>query len=80
MTEARRAAIVPRMDFLWLILYALGAAVALYGAVVVGLWVTAAIMDRREVGSMRFVSGETIILPPEPEQPRKRWRLTIERS
>jgi hypothetical protein len=32
-------------------------------------------------GSVRFVSGETIVLPPEakPERSRKGWRIKIER-
>ena len=69
------------MEFAWFAIYALGAAVALYGIVLVGLHLVAATTDKSEVGSMRFVSGETIIVPPEPEpeRPRKRWRITVER-
>ena len=50
------------------------------GLAVVTLFVIGVARDRTEVGSVRYVSGETVHVPPEPEpeQPRKRWRLTIE--
>lgn len=68
------------MGWEWLVLFVVGGAVTLYVIVCAGLSIVAAVTDKREVGSMRYVSGETIIVPPEPERPRKRWRITIERS
>ena len=79
MTDKASPAIVAHMELAWFALYGLGAAVALYGIVVVGLHLLAAITDKSEVGSMRFVGGETIIVPRKPERPRKRWRITVER-
>jgi|HubBroStandDraft_4_1064222.scaffolds.fasta_scaffold03534_6 hypothetical protein len=69
-----------RMDFTWLILYALGGVVAFYALAVVVILIIAAIKPGGDgEGTMRFVSGETIFVPREPEPPRKRWRITIER-
>lgn len=66
---------------LWLILYVIGGIVAVYWLAIDILFVIGLATDRKEVGSMRYVSGETIILPrePEPERPRKRWRVAVER-
>ena len=80
MTEAGRTTIVARMDFAWFALYALGAVVAFYILTIAAIVIIAALKDRGDsVGRVRYVSGETIVLPPEPEKPRKRWRITIER-
>lgn len=66
------------MDFSWLILYALGAVVAFYALAAVVILILATINPGGD-GEMRFVSGETVFVPREPEPPRKRWRITIER-
>jgi hypothetical protein len=54
--------------------------VAFYALAVVVILIIAAIKPGGDgEGTMRFVSGETIFVPREPEPPRKRWRITIER-
>ena len=62
------------MDWLWLILYALGGVVAFYmitaGVILIRGWRGAAV---------EMPAGETIFLSPTPEPPRKRWRITVER-
>lgn len=65
------------MDFSWLILYALGGVVAFYAFAVVAILIIGSRDHGDSDGTMRFVSGETVFLPPQP--PRKRWRITIER-
>ena len=62
------------MGWLWLILYALGGVVAFY-AITAGV-----ILIHGWHGSpVEMPGGETIFLPPTPEPPRKRWRITVER-
>jgi hypothetical protein len=55
------------MDWLWLILYALGGVVAFYaitaGAILIHGW---------RGSPVEMPGGETIFLPPTPEPPRKR--------
>ena len=70
------------MDFAWFAIYALGAAVVVFVIAVVALLVIAWGKAESSQGSVRFVSGETVIVPREPEPEAKRrkgWRVTIER-
>jgi hypothetical protein len=62
------------MNWLWLILCALGGVIAFYA-------ITAAvILIHGWRGSpVEMPGGETIFLPPTPEPPRWRWRITVER-
>jgi hypothetical protein len=62
------------MDWLWLILYALGGVVLFYAVAA-----TVILISGRRGSVVEMPGGETIFLPSEPEPPRKRWRLTIER-
>jgi hypothetical protein len=73
LTATPSRAIVPRMDWWWL-LYAVGAAVAVYGAVAV---IALFLPDHRPA----FVTKGGDYFPaepdPKPQRPRKRWRITI---
>ena len=62
------------MDFSWLILYVLGAVVAFYSlAVLVILIIGTAKPGGDNEGTVRWVSGETIVLPREPD-PKQRGK------
>lgn len=69
------------MDFAWFAIYALGAAIVLSNIAIVAALIIAWGKHPDSQGSVRFVSGETIVLPhePKPERPRKGWRIKIER-
>ena len=69
------------MDFAWLSLYALGGAFVVSVIAIVAAVIIAWGKHPDSQGSVRFVSGETIVVPPEPEpeRPRKGWRITVER-
>lgn len=76
MTGAPSRAIVPRMDWWWL-LYAGGALVAVYVAVaVVALFWPDSRPDSVPMGS-HYVPRSS---ESKPEPSRKRWRIMIERS
>jgi hypothetical protein len=62
------------MDWLWLILYAVGGVIAFYAVAALAI----PIIGGRG-GTVEMPGGETIFLPSEREPPRKRWRITIER-
>jgi hypothetical protein len=62
------------MDWLWFILYALGGVIAFYAIAAL-----AVLIRGGRGGTVEMPGGETIFLPLEPERPRKRWRITIER-
>ena len=62
------------MDWLWLILYALGGVITFYA---IAAFCTLIIGWRG--GTVEMPGGETVFLPSEPEPPPKRWRFTIER-
>jgi hypothetical protein len=61
------------MDWLWLILHALGGVVAFY-AITTGVILIYGWRGSR----VEMPGGETIFLPPTPEPPRKRWHITVE--
>jgi hypothetical protein len=81
LTGAAPPAIVARMEFAYFALYALGTGVVVSVIAIVPTLIIAWGKHPDSQGSVRYVSGETIIVPPEPEpeRPRKRWRITIER-
>ena len=63
------------MEWYWYPLISLAALVAVHALAAVTILIAA-----RRGGPIEMPGGETIELPTEPQQPRNRWRLTIERT